>query len=794
MPSFSPQRAFAAFALTLFLVIPALAETVPGRYIVELSTEPTAAPLSLQRARLRTEQRTMRARIEARNARIVETVETVANALIVDIPDADAAQLATLPGVKRVLPVRKLKLLMDRAVLLHRIPEAWARLEDGSAGAGIKIAIIDTGIEATHPALQNPALTAPESYPRASNDAALAFTSNKVIVARSYVSLLPSRDSDTSPRDRIGHGTALAAIAAGVRAAAPLATVSGVAPAAWLGNYKVFGSPGSNEGTTDDAVLKAIDDAVADGMDIINLSLGYDLASRLEYDPIAAAVERATRAGVLVIAAAGNNGGDLNTLSSPATAPSAIAVGASTNDRTFAASATVDGLGDFVAIAGSATTATSPITAALTAAASLDGDGLACREFPAASLANRIVLIQRGICTFETKLLNAQRAGALAALVYAAADAPDPFIMGMGTATLPAEMIGHRQGAYVKENLDAGRECLATLRFTLGPVPLQPNEPASFSSAGPSVDLGLKPDLIAAGQDIYTATQTFDSRGSMYNAAGYRLNDGTSFSAPLTAGAAALVKSARPGLTVDQYRSLLINTAASTDTPEGYHRDTQLTGAGLLNVEAALQSTLAAAPSSLSFGSNGLNPNVQRSLTLSNLGTAEETYFLTPAPHNPDQPTPTLTEATITLAPNASRQLNVKFEAANLTPGPHQGFLNITAASTGTTIRVPYWYAATNDEPARIVILERTTSGRANSNVRNAVYFRVIDSSGVAITATEPEISVTAGDAVITRLNRFDVEVPGLYSLHVVLGPAPGPNTFRIQSGQATRDITITGN
>ena len=794
MPSFSFRRIVAAATLALLLIVPAFAETVPGRYIVELSTEPTPTIFSTQRSRLRTEQRGMRTLLEARNARILESVETVANALIVDIADADAARLATLPGVKRVLPVRKLKLFMDRAVMLHHVPEAWARLQNARSGAGIKIAIIDTGIETSHPALQNPALVAPDSFPRANNEAGLAFTSNKVIVARSYVSLLRSPDIDTSPRDRVGHGTALAMITAGVRTAGPLATVSGVAPDAWLGSYKVFGSPGSNDGTTDDVVLKAIDDAVADGMDIINLSLGDDLALRLEYDPIVAAVERATRAGVIVVAAAGNNGGDLNTLSSPATAPSAIAVGASTNDRTFAASVTVEGLGDFIAVIGNGSPAAAPITAPLTAAASLDGNGLACGEFPASSLANRVALILRGTCTFETKILNAQRAGAIAALVYPTADAPDPFPMGMGSATLPAEMIGHRQGAYVKENLDAGRECIATLRFTLGPVPVQPNDPASFSAAGPSVDLGLKPDLIAAGQNIYTATQTFDSRGNMHSANGYILVDGTSFSAPITAGAAALLKSARPGLTVDQYRSLLINTASSTDTPEGYHRDTQLTGAGLLNVDAALQSTIAAVPASFSFGAGGANPNLQRGLTLTNIGTAEETYFLTPSPHRGDQPAPSVAESTLTLAPGASRQLAVNFQAANLAPGSYQGFLTITAASTGSSLRVPYWYAATANEPARIVILDRTTSGRANATLRNAIYFRVIDSSGVAITAVPPDVSVVSGDGVISRLNNFDSEVPGLYSINVVLGFTPGANVFRIQAGSASREVTITGN
>jgi minor extracellular serine protease Vpr len=280
----------------------------------------------------------------------------------------------------------------------------------------------------------------------------------------------------------------------------------------------------------------------------------------------------------------------------------------------------------------------------------------------------------------------------------------------------------------------------------------------------------------------------------MYSADGYTLVNGTSFSAPIMAGAAAVIKSARPGLSVDQYRSLLINTATSTDTPDGYHRDTQLTGAGLLNVDAALQSATAAVPTSLSFGAGGMSPNLQRSLTITNVGTAEETYFVTAAAHAGWQPTPAVGEETFTLAPGASRQLVVNFQASNLSAGPYQGFLNVTASSTGAAIRVPYWYAATAHEPARIVILDRTASGRSNATLRNAVYFRVIDSSGVAVTAIPPEVSVTAGEGVIRQLNRFDTQVPGLYSINVVLGAAPGANTFRIQAGAATRDVTITGN
>src|SRR5581483_1381137 len=96
-----------------------------------------------------------------------------------------------------------------------------------------------------------------------------------------------------------------------------------------------FGSPGVNDQAPLSAVLKALDDAVADGMDVISLSLGTTLATRFEDDPEVQAVERASALGVIVVAAAGNSGPDRATISAPATAPSAIAVGASYNDRAY---------------------------------------------------------------------------------------------------------------------------------------------------------------------------------------------------------------------------------------------------------------------------------------------------------------------------------------------------------------------------------------------------------------------------------------------------------------------------
>ncbi len=190
-------------------------------------------------------------------------------------------------------------------------------------------------------------------------------------------------------------------------------------------------------------------------------------------------------------------------------------------------------------------------------------DGLACAALPANSLAGRIGLISRGTCSFETKVNNAQRAGAVAALIYSTQESPDPISMALGSATLPVEMVSYDNGIAIKQTLASQPSLAGTMQFALNAVPQIANRLTDFSAAGPNVDTGIKPDLTAVGADIYVATQTLDANGEMYDPSGYVLVDGTSFSTPLVAGAAALIKTARPGLSVDQYRSLLINSAAA---------------------------------------------------------------------------------------------------------------------------------------------------------------------------------------------------------------------------------------
>jgi subtilisin family serine protease len=792
-----------------------VAEKIPGRYIVEFTAEPVCEHVArsavraglrsgvatAHRARVRAEQQQARGGLEQRQARILDGIDTIGNALLVQVPEEAAGELASLPGVKRVLPVRRLRRLLDRAVILDAVTSAWNQVGTDRAGAGVKIAILDSGIDSSHPGLQDASLAAPDTFPRANATSDLAFTNGKIIVARSYVRLL-GRDPDWSARDRDGHGTALAMIAAGVRNAGPLATITGVAPRAYLGNYKVFGTPGFNDETSDDVLLKAMDDAVADGMDILSLSLGSDLAPRLSDDPLVQAVELAAKAGVMVVAAAGNNGPDPNTMCSPATAPAAIAVGASTNDRTFAGSLEAPGLPKMVAVLGDGPAPSAPITALLADVGALDGSGLACSALPASGLQGRIALIARGRCHFETKLNHAQAAGAVAALVLATADSPRPTGIAVGSATLPAAMIGYYDGLAIRQSLASQPSLAATLRFTLGVVSILPGRLTDFSGAGPNVDDGIKPDLAAVGSDIYVATQTFDPSGSMYDPSGYLSVSGTSFATPIVAGAAALLKSARPGLSVEHYRSLLIHTAgtlypAGSAVPLPRARSqpglsVQQSGAGMLDVGAALRSTVAAHPIALSLGSGGPDPQRSQVLTITNVGASTERYYITVAPRTAGL-APLLGASMVQLGAGASIAVPVSWVGAGLPLGTYEGFVTIAGTTSGAQARIPYWYAVPSPFPAHITILDRLEGARRGSAQQNAILFRVTEASGLALTDPPPEVTALSGGGGILSLNAYDREVPGLWGIDVQMGTAPGVNVFRIQAGTVVKDVAITG-
>lgn len=799
------SRGFRAIALATLGVASLIAQKIPGRYIVELSTEPViehvsasgasaraihSAAANSHRATIHAQQRALQARVEEHNGNALDTVDTVANAMLVQIADDRAKELEALPGVKRVYPERRYHMVLDRAAILQKVDQAWNQIGIDRAGAGVKIGIIDSGIEIGHPGMNGSSFTMPDTYPRVGASRDLAFTNNKVIVARSYVNLLDSPDIDYSGRDRSGHGTALAMCAAGVTNTGPFGTITGMAPRAYLGIYKIFGTPGVNDSTTDSAVIKALDDAVSDGMDVVSLSFGTYFAPRFEDDFEAQAVERAVKAGVIVVIASGNAGPDLNTMSSPGTAPSAITVGAVTNDRTLYSSVEVETVGSMVAVNGTGSTPTSPVSGPVADVGAMDGNGLACASLPSGSLSGKVALILRGTCTFETKLNNAQAAGARGAVVYAAAASPDPITMSVGAASLPAQMVSNGDGMRIRAAVAQGTVS-ATMKFDLGPVPVRGNMLTDFTGSGPNVDLTIKPDMVGVGQNVYTAAETTDPNGEMYDPSGYVLVDGTSFSTPMVAGVAALLKAARPGLTVAQYRSLLINTGTQPTGLSGKAVTIQQAGGGTLNAFAALQSPVAASPVSLSFGAGGADLTSSRKLTITNLSGSDQTFSLAAQPLTADDAVPQFPSRSVQVAAGASTDVSIQWSATGMTAGAHEGMIVISSVSNGSTVTVPYWYGVTSG-PAHITVFDAITTSRHNRVEPDAVVFRVTDSAGVAIPNANVTVTVVSGDGSLVSVDSYDSDSPGMMTATLQMGPQAGDNVFRIQAGDAVTTVTIT--
>ncbi|HEY4258705.1 MAG TPA: S8 family serine peptidase, partial [Schlesneria sp.] len=472
------------------------------------------------RQQIQTKQAAMLNTLASRGITVTGAVTEVLNAVFVNAPASRLAELQALPGVVGVRPMRRFKPVLNRATQLMNAPAAWTALGGVSnAGKGIKIAIIDSGIDQTHPAFQDSSLTMPTGFPICTNGHPedCAFTNTKVIVARSYVRQLaagsdpsnPSADSvpdDYSPRDRDGHGTAVASCAA-ANTVTGTVTFSGMAPKAYLGNYKVSGSPGLLDGSTDSVLILAINDALKDGMDIASLSVvgpaftgaldsgaACGLSGNAACDPVATAYEAAVKAGMVVVVAAGNSGYDGSqypfaptflSVASPANAPSVIGVGATINSHVMNPTVSVDaasapsnlkGIAAKIGDSAAPSLSNNPSygafqvvfpaqSAPLIDVTQVGNDGYGCAAFPAGSLTGGFALIQRGpatnACNFITKASNAADAGAIGVIFYmldsSAAISPEDMGFDSDTATFfgATVMISLSDGQALKSYIDS---------------------------------------------------------------------------------------------------------------------------------------------------------------------------------------------------------------------------------------------------------------------------------------------------------------------------------------------------
>jgi subtilisin family serine protease len=279
-------------------------------------------------------QRALAARITATvpDARVTWRYEVVLDGLAVLLPRDDLGLLASVSGVAKVWPSVTYQPLLDKSPQLIDADKLWDAPAFDTAGNGIKIGIIDDGVDAKHPFFDPSGYTMPPGFPKGSK----SYTTAKVIVARAFSPPTNNWKYARVPFDPTfsEHATHVAGIAAGrytpgaVPGRGPL---SGVAPNAYLGNYKVLTVPTENFGLNGNApeIAAGIEAAVRDGMDVINLSLGEPEIEPAR-DLVVSAIDAAADAGVVPAIAAGNEFSDFGngSISSPGSAPKAITAAA----------------------------------------------------------------------------------------------------------------------------------------------------------------------------------------------------------------------------------------------------------------------------------------------------------------------------------------------------------------------------------------------------------------------------------------------------------------------------------
>jgi uncharacterized protein (TIGR03437 family) len=839
--SFQVAKILRPSILIFLCASPTLAQLAPKRYTLLLEDPPLAAVFERReqmhspeavayRGQIESKQRLVLDELTARKIHVTGLTSTLINAIFVAAPFSRVSEMLALPGVAGVRPMHRFKPNLNAATQLMNAPAAWNTVGGQSnAGKGIKIAVLDTGIDQTHPTFQDSSLPMPSGFPicdTGNQPVCSNFTNNKVIVARSYVRQLAmanvtdpnnpaaqSQPDDYTPRDRVGHGTAVASAAAGNQNTETV-TFTGMAPKAYLGNYKIYGSPGVNDFSSDDVLIQALTDALNDGMDIATLSSGSlaltgatdtgpacGLAAGQPCDPVAAAFEAAAQKGLVITVAAGNSGSDAfinfkenypyyNSISSPASAPSVIAVGATVNSHVLTPGVSVNdpnapaNVKNLPAMLSDATFYPSQHganSAPLIDITQQGNDGYACSALPAGSLNGAYALIQSGPasnpCTFAAKAANAQAAGA-AGIVFYMNNSFAPVSPTGLTFLGPAVMISKFHGLNLKDYIDGRTSQVVTIdragiatdlntyttQEQISP-PIVQNQLASYSSFGPAPDGTIKPDLVATGgvdptlifaAGLYVAAQNYDPNGFLYSANRYAAVDGTSFAAPVVAGAAALVKQAHPKYTVAQIKSALVNFSAQDTTTDdsGLQLNVQGVGAGRLDAGAAVAAAVGVQPATVSFGylKAGTALPITKILTVSNPGPAAVTLAVAvvasaPATGSCGQVAPastasvTVDKTSLVVPAGGSATLNVMLSGSVPAPGAYNG--QVTMQSSGVSLHVAYLFLVGDGVPCNII--PNVGGEGVPGQDTGYSYVQVIDTWGVPVVGTPVTFQASQG-------------------------------------------------
>jgi len=498
----------------------------------------------------------------------VSNTYTVAlNGFSAIMTEAQAKEMAGVKGVKMVMKDPWRQPMTDSSPDFLGLTAPAGAWQTGYDGEGVVVGIIDDGIWPEHPSFADDgSYAAPPTGPlpcefgnTAHNPADAPFEcNNKLIGARqmltTYRALIGADpDEFDSARDDNGHGTHTASTAAGnagVQASIygiPRGTISGMAPRAHVVAYKGLG----NLGGFGSDLAAAIDQAVADGVDVINYSIG---SSSFAIGPDDVAFLFAADAGVFVATSNGNSGPAPATTGSPASVPWLTSVGANIQSRAFQGSASSSDGWEFFGASITPGTDELPLVDAADAGDELCNPG----SLDSGMVAGKIVLCKRGAIARVAKGYAVYLAGGAGMILYNSNDAES---LNTDTHWLPAVHINNSDGLVIKDYIAASAAPVAQINGGEKTTVAAPWM-ASFSSRGPnrlSADI-VKPDITAPGVQILAGWSPYPDPGEVpgeYFAA----IAGTSMSSPHIAGIFALIKQAHPDWTPAMAKSAIMTTS-----------------------------------------------------------------------------------------------------------------------------------------------------------------------------------------------------------------------------------------
>jgi len=608
----------------------AMTDETPQRWFVELKNPPTVEGTSL--STLSAEKYAFRTNAKKVGMKYTElyAYNTLWNGFSISAKPSEINKINLIAGVKGIFPVDRISMPEttpsdpELFTALNMTGADIVQSELGFTGKGIKVAVMDTGIDVNHPAFDGNGV--------AELNSSFFFSSPRVKYGYDFVgdaynadpaspSYNPTPTPDPIPDDCAGHGTHVAGIIGANDATNGL---KGVAPEVTFGAYRVFGCAGS---TTSDIMLLAMERAFKDGMQVLNMSIGS--AFQWPQYPTAVAASRLVDKGMVVVASIGNSGANgLYSAGAPGLGDKVIGVASYDNTFVRLPYFTVNGRNiGYITMSFSPNPPTSGDSEIIyVGRGCLDTDLITPgNQNPDPYLADpngKTALIVRGVCGFAEKANRAIAAGATAVVVMNNAT-------GVVSGTLvtplpnPKPVVGISQA---DGNFIIAQTAPISMTWTDQVISLSSPTGgliSSFSSYGLSPDLALKPDLGAPGGNIYSSYPL--------ELGGYATLSGTSMSSPHVAGAAALFLQAHPKTNAAKVRTYFQNNAVpknwSGNPGLGYLDQVNRQGAGMLRIDKAILATARVEPSKLSLGESQAGP-VTRTLTITNSGNTTVTYSL----------------------------------------------------------------------------------------------------------------------------------------------------------------------